>query len=122
MEAYLDSKCAPVCRDHQCRDAVKQSPSGRWYITIGHPGFNSSMNNRLGYATEIKARSVVAGRELRSPVKSAKEQNGITLTVKQAQAVAEALRMGEEGLNWAKRMDADDEFVVAQALRIMEAA
>jgi hypothetical protein len=26
--------------------------NGRWFITIGNPGFNSPANNRNGYATE----------------------------------------------------------------------
>jgi len=30
---------------------VKQAESGRWYITMFHPGFNSPANNRSGYAT-----------------------------------------------------------------------
>jgi hypothetical protein len=29
--------------------------NGRWYITVGHAGFNTKANNRQGYATRDKA-------------------------------------------------------------------
>jgi len=38
-----------------CSEPVKEGPGGRWFITIGHPGFNSSMNNRRGYLTKSAA-------------------------------------------------------------------
>lgn len=31
--------------------AVQDPATGRWFITIGHAGFNSPANNRNGYAT-----------------------------------------------------------------------
>ena len=52
-------------RDELCNgshdDAVKQlEVNGRWYITMGHPGFNSPENNRDGYRSEDAARSDIA--------------------------------------------------------------
>lgn len=36
--------------------AVEQNPAtGRWFITMGHPGFNSPANNREGYLTRERA-------------------------------------------------------------------
>lgn len=35
---------------------VAQFPAtGRWFITMGQPGFNSPANNRDGYASEAAA-------------------------------------------------------------------
>jgi hypothetical protein len=43
-----------VC--YGCAEAVKENPAtGRWFITMGHPGFNSPANNRSGYASQAKA-------------------------------------------------------------------
>ena len=44
---------------YRCGEAAKQAPSGRWFITMGHPGFNSPANNREGYASEAAARAAV---------------------------------------------------------------
>jgi hypothetical protein len=33
---------------------------GRWYVTMGHCGFNSKINNSMGYATEKLARASIA--------------------------------------------------------------
>jgi hypothetical protein len=41
-------------------DAAKQAPTGRWFITMGHPGFNSTANNRDGYASQAKAEAAIA--------------------------------------------------------------
>lgn len=38
-----------------CQHAVAQRNDGRWFITIGHPGFNSPANNGHGYATRNTA-------------------------------------------------------------------
>jgi hypothetical protein len=39
-----------------CADALRQeATSGRWFITMGHPGFNLPANNRAGYATHSLA-------------------------------------------------------------------
>jgi hypothetical protein len=52
---YLDSDCQPVCQG-DCAKAVKVDPAtGRWFITMSHPGFNSRANNHDGYATRAKA-------------------------------------------------------------------
>lgn len=40
------------CQDPDCVHAVKQAPSGRWYITMGHAGFNSTANNGNGYVSK----------------------------------------------------------------------
>jgi hypothetical protein len=54
-------------RSHYCQcagngnEAVQQLPeTGRWFISMGHAGFNSAANNRNGYATERSARNAVA--------------------------------------------------------------
>ena len=51
MDNHLTAKCGPVCRSTTCAEMVKQAPTGRWYITMGHAGFNTTANNRNGYAT-----------------------------------------------------------------------
>jgi hypothetical protein len=58
---YLTSRCErDICRNADCAEAVKQRPdTGRWYITMGHPGFNSSANNRDGYRSAANARAAV---------------------------------------------------------------
>ena len=55
MEDFLSSKCGAYCTKPDCPEAVKESPSGRWFITMGHPGFNSPTNNRSGYVSKDKA-------------------------------------------------------------------
>ena len=35
---------------------------GRWFITIGNPGFNSPANNGKGYATRAKAMAAIVVR------------------------------------------------------------
>jgi hypothetical protein len=53
---WLISDCAnKVC--YGCDQTVNQAPSLRWYITMGHPGFNSPANNRNGYKTKQSALS-----------------------------------------------------------------
>lgn len=52
-------KCKMVCSDAKCTDGVVQSGS-RWYVTMGHPGFNTPSNNRQGYASEAAARATIA--------------------------------------------------------------
>ena len=42
-----------------CGEAAKQAPTGRWFITMGHPGFNSPANNRSGYASQSAALAAV---------------------------------------------------------------
>ena len=49
-----------VCHATGCPEAVKENPAtGRFFITMGHPGFNSPANNRNGYATAAKALAVI---------------------------------------------------------------
>ncbi len=51
---------ADICRDAACPEAVKRDPAtGRYFITMGHPGFNSMANNGDGYASERRARGAV---------------------------------------------------------------
>ena len=56
MEKRLEGCGQAVCRDLACDQAVKQAPTGRWYITMGHAGFNSTANNGAGYETVRSAR------------------------------------------------------------------
>ena len=42
-----------------CEEPVKRDPHGRWYITMGHPGFNAKLNNAHGYRSEKVARMVL---------------------------------------------------------------
>jgi len=44
------------CRDANCENAVAMLPeTKRWFITFGHAGFNSRLNNMHGYDTKAKA-------------------------------------------------------------------
>ena len=45
-----------ICRVTGCAEAVKLNPeTGRWFITMGHPGFNSPANNGAGYHSKDSA-------------------------------------------------------------------
>ena len=61
---FLISNCLlnnSLCRSLKCAEAVKENPdTGRWYITMGHAGFNSKANNRDGYASDKRARLAMA--------------------------------------------------------------
>ena len=52
------SACADkvdVCMG-DCDEPVKQdAATGRWFVTMGHPGFNSAANNGRGFKTKLKA-------------------------------------------------------------------
>lgn len=49
-----------ICRNPECPEAVKVNPAnGRWYITMGHPGFNSRANNINGYRSAANARAAL---------------------------------------------------------------
>lgn len=50
----LDACVRTTCRG-TCTNAVQQDAAGRWFITMGHPGLNSTANNRRGYATKAAA-------------------------------------------------------------------
>ncbi len=56
---YLLSDCIlsdkSYCDILYCPDAVKESPFGRWYITMGHAGYNSPANNGNGYSSQAQA-------------------------------------------------------------------
>lgn len=39
------------CEPATCPDRFKQAANGRWFVTMGHAGFNSRANNRDGFAT-----------------------------------------------------------------------
>lgn len=52
--AHLSSTCAAGCRG-RCWEIAKQAPNGRWFITMGHAGFNSRANNGRGYASRFAA-------------------------------------------------------------------
>jgi len=60
---HLYSNCIKninLCNDLNCPDAVKRSlNNGRWYITMGHAGFNTKANNGNGYATKNTALSTM---------------------------------------------------------------
>lgn len=63
LPPHMDSTCHigrswTGCRNRDCPEAVKQDPTTkRWFITLGHSGFNSPANNRGGYLNENTARS-----------------------------------------------------------------
>lgn len=52
---HLISDCKAEGSCKTCQEPVKQGPFGGWYITMGHPGFNSPANNRGGYKTKDAA-------------------------------------------------------------------
>ena len=50
---HLYSNCIyDTCRNIDCDDAVKKSSFGRWFITMGHAGYNSPANNNNGYRSK----------------------------------------------------------------------
>lgn len=55
LPPHLDSECGnALCKD--CEAPVKKKlDTGRWYITVGHCGFNSPANNKSGYQTRRTA-------------------------------------------------------------------
>ncbi len=60
-EHLTSSHPADICRDAGCPEAVKRDPAtGRFFITMGHPGFNSRANNGAGYRTAGSVRAGVA--------------------------------------------------------------
>jgi hypothetical protein len=38
---------------------IGDGSKGRWFITMGHPGFNSPANNAQGYASKAKAEAAL---------------------------------------------------------------
>ncbi len=55
MPKHLASNCSAVCRSTICPQMIKRATTGRYYITIGHAGFNTDANNANGYATRDAA-------------------------------------------------------------------
>lgn len=56
LPAHLSPDCQSYGYCNQCQEPVKQdTTTGRWFITMGHAGFNSRWNNGAGYATRAKA-------------------------------------------------------------------
>ena len=58
---HLISNCAgkyPLCNG--CAETTKQGPNGRWFITMGHAGFNHWANNRDGYVAKAAAEAISA--------------------------------------------------------------
>jgi hypothetical protein len=58
---HLMTTCMMPCSGMGCDDSVRQAPSGAYFITMGHPGFNSRANNAQGYKTYHKARRALWG-------------------------------------------------------------
>ena len=61
IPSYLlvsDEHARSLC--YGCEEAVKVNPAtGRAFITMGHPAFNSPANNRTGYASPAAALAAV---------------------------------------------------------------
>jgi len=52
----FSAPCEVICYNPDCEHAVAQLPeTGNWYITFGHCGFNSKLNNTYGYSSKEKA-------------------------------------------------------------------
>lgn len=48
------------CYNPLCEKAIEpDNRTGRYFITMSHPGFNSPLNNGRGYASEDSARSAI---------------------------------------------------------------
>lgn len=71
LPAHLTPDCGNDLYCVDCTAPVKLAPHGRWYVTMGHPGFNSHANNGNGYAT--KAMAVAAVRKFRNASLNAKK-------------------------------------------------
>lgn len=55
--------CNPImcqCFGNGPRPVFQESATGKWFILMGHCGFNSSRNNLQGYTTEKGARAGIA--------------------------------------------------------------
>ena len=62
------SKKIDIC--YGCEQSVKPNvATGRWFITMGHPGFNSTTNNGFGYADQKTALRAVRYYAIRKPTK-----------------------------------------------------
>ena len=55
LDAMVKASCGrDYCRQTDCACRVV-AVADRWYITMGHSGFNSPANNRDGYASRDSA-------------------------------------------------------------------
>lgn len=65
LDQHLSPDCqagqAGYCQDRNCGSRAKQAPDGRWFLTMGHAGFNTPANNGKGYAS--KGRALAAHRK-----------------------------------------------------------
>lgn len=87
---------APARRDHQ---------SGRWYITMNHPGFNSPANNRDGY--ETKAAAVAAIRfygRIREIAADGTILNGFDYQLQNWVVDGVLIQVGNAREHWGKRV------------------
>ncbi len=72
---HLQSNCPITCKG-DCDEAVKLGPNKRWFITMGHPGFNAETNNGEGYGGYFAAKAIM--RELaRRAARVAREKEKI---------------------------------------------
>lgn len=56
---HAEQEAARGYCDGSCGDVVRANPAtGRWFITMGHAGFNTSTNNDRGYASRRSAIAV----------------------------------------------------------------
>lgn len=61
LPTYLSNTCEFPCSVPECGPAVKfRAETKRYFITIGHPAFNSAANNGSGYRFPGLARKAVA--------------------------------------------------------------
>lgn len=65
MPAHLDSTCDATCNGHCGQNVKRHADTGRWFITIGHAGFNLPANNGRGYVSEASALRAFARCEAR---------------------------------------------------------
>jgi len=58
---YLVSKCAgTICKNSDCQNSIQVNPANeRFYITMGHAGFNSDQNNTDGYGSRSAAKLAI---------------------------------------------------------------
>lgn len=57
LPAHLTPSSEACARGECCcmEPVAPRAETGRWYITLGHAGFNTAANNGRGYATRLAA-------------------------------------------------------------------
>jgi hypothetical protein len=55
IPSHLVNECGSFDGRCGCAEPVKADERGRFFIAMGHAGFNSPANNRQGYASKAKA-------------------------------------------------------------------